>query len=205
MSDSGPPVDIEIDDEDTFAEIAEIVIATMAQDRGGTLTVYRSKADAMAEKITQRFPNGCHLHMDQTNSQMSITLVDADKCEFRDEQVPGAPEGVRAGDAALWGDHAITAGLSGSSYTKVTKDGKSITVAPHRLSRQDLLRINHAQHILLLTALSRTNQLHIEVTRSEFEAISHKGVFGDHAALQILRDHEKFAATVLSSIEEGKA
>ena len=177
-----------------FGDLAEAAVAILAMERGGSLSIPRPRTEAALEKMKERFPKGVHMHFDNRYGDIEIAITDATKCT-RSQASHGEDD-----DTVDWQDGKVTVGQDGSYYEPGLAGER---IDPNKMSKADLWKINHAQHILLVTALERLGAP-LTVSFDEFQKASAASPMGQ-SALSISKSGDEFHAAIISVTKEGRA
>lgn len=189
----GSPFEQEDPDDDSWVgRVMEAMLITKAlNDTGGIIRVSRRKVDEAMDKARRWFPNGMHAHWSSSPEAFELELVDRSRCE---KQGHPEPEGATARDVgSAWGTEDV-----------VRIDPSTGNPMGGRITEDELVRVNHAQHVLLTVALSRLGTPSIEVTKAEYEAVTSVHLTG-LSALIISRRGDSVYASLVDDIKGGTA
>ena len=182
-------------DDEFFQKSAEAMLTVLAMDRGGQITLYESKINAAIEKMREKFPKGMHIHFDKDPGSLTMKLADASTCDRKRDSTD-------KGGEVDWNNGTITRFRPGSGG----QVGGHVVENAEELTREDLLKLNHAQHVLLAVALSRLDSPTIECGVGEYDqATLSRGGIGGRGALLVSRQRDKFVASLLSDVDGGSA
>lgn len=136
-----------------MAEMAEMILATYAYERGSSIRVTLDRVEAAQRAYTKRHPEGFHAHyeLDPRGGYVEFSVTDARHCTFRGGHVGPTTE-IGASDFMAHGYY----------------DGGAGRVTPESMSRSQLHSVLMSQHVALLVLMEKHGVVSFSVTPEDY-------------------------------------
>lgn len=174
----------------------EAMLITKTLGAGGLMRVTHDQVREAAERAQKWFPNGMHAHWESSSAEgFKLELLDGARCDKHDQHDGDGVKGAGHVDPRGIGSHEWGPSL----MAEMNEDG---TINPKTLNKDDLERVNYAQHVILCALLARLGEKTATVTKEEYEAatnIATKGI----GALILSRRGETYSVSMVDDVAVG--